>query len=229
MEWRIRCPARLMALGPSMAGKSTLLLNLVCSDVWEENFPKVVFTAPLANEDSHYINKLREKCEAGGKELLVLDRLPEIEELKNFAEGGPLLLLVDDVLGYKNPEGLTDLFTLHSHHNNITCCICVQNPFIKTAKLDLVTLSRNVTGRLVLFQLSDWSVYKHLNSKIFPEKKNFLLDCLNTARTRYGLPYVYINTDPFSGLDRRYICYTGLCDEERARFGGSPLFFDLEA
>ena len=229
MDWRLSTPGRVTLVGPSQCGKSTLILQLVGDDtVWDRVFTKVMYVAPVLSDRQEYLDRLREQC-GGAKELAVSDKIPDVGEVKEFGAGHPVLLVVDDLLGFRDTSGITDLATLHSHHQGITCLFCVQNPFLRSAKLDLTTLSRNTTAKILFFQVNDWSVYRTLNSRLFPERKNFILDCLTTAKKKYRLPYIIINTDPFAQLDRRYICYTAIFKKERVQFGDSPLFFDLQA
>ena len=102
----------------------------------------------------------------------------------------------------------------------------IQNPYAKHAGLDLPTLSRNATGHFVLYQVSDWRVYSLLNSRLFPDKKDFLLRKLLESQEKYNLPYVFIHTHPRGKLPRRYMCRTALFEAER-QFD-SPIIFDAD-
>ncbi len=229
MEWHIQVPARIELLGPSQAGKSTILLKLVEDEsVWQKPLKKVMYIAPLLSDREAYLAELQEKCRKTEKKLSVQDEIPTAEEIDSFGEGNPSLLIVDDVLSFKDPSGLKDLMVMFSHHLQISVVFCVQTPFFKNAKLDLTTISRNLTGRFVLYQINDWLQYQLVSARLFPEKKSFLLDCLTEAKSKYGLNYVYCNVHCFSTLPRRYMVYTGLFNQERARFGDSLLFFDLK-
>jgi len=226
-NWRISTPARIELVGPSQGGKSTLVLKLLQDDgVWDSAFRKVIYAAPTLEDREEYLESLKTACEETQKTLLALDKIPELGEILDFGQNAPVLLILDDLLGFRDAQSVKDMVTLHSHHRKISCLFCVQNPFLKSSKLDLTTLSRNLTGRFILYQLNDWIVYRMIHSRLFPEKKNFLLRCLETSRNKYDLNYVFINTSIYEGVPRRYMVYTALL--ERDRYGGSPLFFDLE-
>lgn len=226
MDWKLSTPCRLELIGPSHSGKSTCIRKLVSDDtVWDRPFQNIVYAAPHHDEDD--IGLL--KAVLGDKTLTLLDKIPDIHELRELAIGKPLLLILEDLPGFRDCSSLNDLITIHSHHDQISCIFSVHNPFLRRNKLDLVHLSRNCTGKFLFYTVSDFYVYSMLNSRLFPDKKHFLLQCLKMARERYQLPYIFINTAPHNKLDRRYICYTALFQDERRQFGDSPLFFDLEA
>ncbi len=187
---------------------------------------RICYCAPsLTNRDA-YGDNLKDMCEQGDKGLWLLDHIPNEDELKDIGGGQPCLLVLDDLVGFADATGLTSLVTVGSHHLNISLVCTVQNPYLKSSKLDLTTLSRNLTGLILFFQLADYLMYSRLNSRLFPEKKGFLLNCLETARSSYNLNYIFVNLSTFANIPRRHICYTGLFKEERVN--DSPLVFDLQ-
>ncbi len=230
MKWEIQTPARIEILGPSHSGKSVIVEKFLKDDtVWDRPPKNVIYCAPTKADRASYIALLEETCCNGGKELAILDKIPSIEEVGNLGEEGHALIIVDDLLSFKDAASLAHFAVMHSHHLDISIIFCVQNAFYKGAKLDLPTLSRNATMKVVLFQTADFLQYKMLSTRLFPERKSFLTDCLNLAKSRYGMNYVICNTHSFSPLPRNNIVYTAIFKEERDRFAGSPLFFDLEA
>ena len=229
MDWRIQTPARLELLGPSYAGKSTLLLLLVEDDsVWDHPFTKVLYAAPMISDREEYLTEMRERCERTAKQLCVMEKIPSKEELQDYAEGDPLLLIADDVFGFPDATNMAKIFFMWSHHLNISCVFCVQSPFYKNAKLDLTTVSRNLTGRFILWQTGDFLQYNLVSNRLFPDKKGFLLQCLTEAKEKYGQNYVFCNVHPFSNMTRRYMVCTALFKDQRAHHHDSPVFFDLE-
>ncbi len=229
MEWTIKTPARVELCGPSQAGKSTLLLKLIGDDsVWDKSIKKVAYASPSTSAHDEYLEQMQSRCDSTGKTLLVCDKIPSSEELQGFAEGEPLILILDDLLGFASGERLTEILVMDSHHMNCTVLFCVQTPFFKSSRFDLCTASRNLTARIVLYQVSDWLQYQLISCRLFPEKKSFLIDCLTEAKSKYGLNYVFCNLHPFSTIPRQFMCCTAIFADERERFGDSPLFFDLK-
>ena len=194
-----------------------------------------MYLAPTLKDREHYLGELEAACKVTGKTLITEENIPSVDEVQAFVGAERVLIIVDDLLSFKKDlERLTDLMVMHSHHLGWSVLFCVQNPFFKSSKLDLTTLSRNLTGRFILYQTNDWLQYQLLSSRLFPEKKSFLLHCLTDAKKKFGFNYVYCNVHCFSKVERRYLCYTGIFKDERVKYAlaagssGSPIFFDLE-
>ena len=246
--WQLHTPCQIQCVGPSQSGKSQLILQLVRhqASVFDRPFRHIIYCAPgltLDDDDdednevnggggggdaraSPYLRDLKRACRGSGVTLSVSARLPRVEEITRLTGGRPVLMILDDILCFE-PEDLRRIVTfsnLHVHHRNISCVYAVQNPFQKNSHLDLVTLSRNCTGRFLLYQTNDWKMLGTLNNQLFPDSRGFLTSCLLAARER-GLNYIYVNTAPLGErpLPRRYMCYTNLFAEG----GEGPIFFDL--
>ena len=229
-RWQITTPARLILAGPSQAGKSTLLVKLATDDsVWKNPFKSVFYVSPgreSRESRDKYISAFHEKCKKVGKTFISLDKLPARQDLMDFSGGRHIFLIIDDALGFQNLETIDTYYTEHSHHDNISVALCVQNLYPRTRKLDMVTMVRNASGVFLFYQVSDLRMYNIFAQGPFPGKSKFFNDCLKKAKMRYGLRYVFVNFHPDSGIDPSYMCYTAIFAEERGQFGGSPLFFD---
>ena len=225
-DWRLLTPARVILSGPSQSGKSTLASKLVLQDdIWTTPFKKIVYAAPLLADRQGYLPELREVCDQKGKGLLVVDSIPQIETLQEFADSQPLCLILDDLIHFADVSGLDALCTLHSHHASASVLFLLQDLYYHSAKIKLTTLVRNATALILLWQLGDQLQLRTLNSRLFPGHKNFLSKCLEDAKERLGLRYLVINLSPWCRLKRQNICYTGLLPEERLH--GSPRFYHL--
>jgi hypothetical protein len=151
--------------------------------------------------------------------------------------GPPRAVVVIDDLLVANKEGIRKverMMVLSSHHNDFSVVLCVQNSFHS----DLVTINRNLTARILLYQLNDWREINNLNANIFPGYRGFLTYCLTFAKDNYDCNYIIINVDPFSNIPRNFICYTRIFKNERVKhvqseknpadvISSSPVFFDL--
>jgi len=233
-SWRIMTPAQLQLVGPSQCGKSTFLKKLLGpdgADVFDINFKQIWYASPGADTvDAAYVNELREVCDKAGKSLRTSADLPTVGRVKGAYPQDDVLVVLDDVTCFKKSDSLSSLSSYGAHHCGLTVVYCLQNPFQQSRNVDLITVSRNLTGRFIFWQLADWAQYGLINQRVFPDRRNFLAECLAESKER-GLNYVFVNIHPRSKLPRRYMCYTGLLVSERAQFstaGKSPLFFDLD-
>ena len=214
----------LLLAGQSQTGKSTLILDIVkhTDRLFDSDIHQIVYVAPCASSaDTEYVKELHLICREKNKKLIVYDKPPKAKDLREIFPHGPILCLLDDVSSYSDyPQDLAELSSVLVHHLSITCIFSLQNPYQKVGKLDLVTVSRNICGRFVFYQLNDFRMYQNLNAQIFPERKHFLVNCL-TAAKEAGFNYVFINSHPHTRLKRQHTVYTGLFQES------DPLFFNL--
>lgn len=260
LNWRIKTPAQLEFLGPSQVnlflqkrnikvsihdkilfflsifqcGKSTKVLKLVseANRIFDKEINQIIYASPSAQSLDHgYLKELRDICKESNKRLALFERIPLIREVRDIYPTGQIILILDDLTCFEDLSSLTALGSLYAHHACITCVYCIQNPFQRSARCDLTTLNRNLTGRFVFYQRNDYYVYRALNMSIFPDRKNFLMRCLNTAKEELGLNYVYIDSHCYSDVPRRFQCFTGLFLNElpdKIPYQG-PLFFDMKS
>ena len=232
LEWRISMPCRVELTGASSCGKSQLLLRLIADpSVWVRNIPHVTYCAALTEDREDYICQLRLTCEEAGKTLGIQTHIPTLEETVASPPTPGTLLIIDDVTLFDNAEKpLERLMSSSSHKFDISVIYVTQNPFRRSHKLDLCNIGRNLSGRFLLRSLADRGVLRNLNTRHFPHHKRFLPRCLSEAHSQFGLNYVFINLDPFSGLPEENMCYTGMFASERCSVGQSqsPFFFDAE-
>lgn len=229
MKWQITTPANIEIVGSSQAGKSTLIYKLLEDEsVWDKKICHICYCAPLINQEIETTAILSRICQ--GKKLLILDCVPTTEQLEDFREGREMILVLDDVLMFPKSakEMIQSIVMLLSHHFQISLIMAVQNPFLKSKTVDLTTFARNLTARFLMYSVNDYYVFRILNSRIFPEKKNFILQCLQKAKEKYGCNYIFLNLNSHSGISRRHICYTAMFQHERNEHGDSPIFFDFE-
>ncbi len=223
-SWQIKTPCRLLCVGPSESGKTTLLLKLLeDNSVFDRPFRTVLYCSP-ASLDVESLKGLRGACV--GKTLEICTEIPHaFNEIAEIYQA-PTLIVFDDLLGHdpKKKDAILQLCTRASHHSKLSCFFAVQNPFAKSKSVDMTTLSRNITGMFIMQLRNDFYVYSLLNKRIFPERKNFLLMCINHAE-EVGCRYIYLNLDPHSPLPREISCCTALFNSERKH--GSPIFFNL--
>ena len=235
-DWRLHHPARLELIGPSGCGKSETMLKLAADDsVWtleEEDgrsgpvFRDLIYCAPSLDDREDFLRRLSLVAERGGKRLRCHQDLLDAESIKAWSGGRPVLYLVDDMPSLSDCSGLNSLVSMDSRHLGISCVFAMQTPFIKRRGLDMPFFTRNMTGRFIFYQRADYRLYTTLNARLFPDKKNWLLGCLNYAREKLGSNYIYIDNHPRPKLPRRFMTMTNIFSGERGA-DGSPVFFDM--
>ena len=213
-------------IGPSMSGKSVKVLKLLENDqsIFDRQFHQVMYASPTAQDtDYGYLRQMQNVCDGTKKKLVIVDRVPTVKEVREYFATEPVLLILDDVMCFQDKSTLIVLSSMHVHHSQISVIFCIQNPYEKgNAKFNVQSLSRNCTGRFLFHQVSDKLVFRFLNLSLFPEKKNFLSECISFAKSQYKLNYIYVNCEYFTNLPENYRCYTGLFPGESE----TPIFFD---
>lgn len=227
-EWRIAVPARISLLGPSGSGKSEILLRLVEDDtVWERPAKFVIYSAPTLEDRSDYLRRMEASASKRGKKLWCVEGLPPPSQMVRFSGGRPSLLLADDLAMMEDLSGLNSLASMHGRHLNISVVFALQSPFLKSKRgVDFPAFARNLTAYFILNQRADYRLYSALNTMLFPERKNWLVSCLEEAE-KNGCHYLYVDLHPRAKLGRRLMVRTCVFSDQRV--SGSPLFFDMQA
>lgn len=228
-HYTIQTPAQLQLVGPSQCGKSTKLLQLVEHDraLFDRPFDRIIYACPGVEGRSDYVQSLKQICTRAGKQLQIASVVPSAEEIAPQGNArAHTLLVLDDLTCFPDLSALPVLSSMSAHHDGFSIVYCLQNPFQRSAKFDLTTVGRNLTGRFVFYQTNDWRLYSLLNSALFPDHRGFLTDCLLQAKED-GHNYVFVNTHSHAPIPRRYMCCTAVVPGESTHANGSPTFFDL--
>lgn len=233
-DWRIPSPGSYTVLGPSQSGKSELLLHLLREkQVWQNKPKLIIYAAPTLHEREGYLQRLKEACQtADGEEseCCSIDYVPDEEQIRQLIgfRQEPVLVLVDDLLSFKDKTNIkkaTQLGIKGCHHHQITLIMCLQNPFPQGYP-DFVTLSRNTTGKFIMYQTNDLRSIKEISNHMFPGCKDFLLFCLFKAKQQLQCRYIFTNNSSFSSVERHHLVYTCLFPFERPH-SREPYHFDL--
>ena len=226
-DWRIQTPCRLELLGPSGSGKSSLILKMIEDDsIFDRPCRHVAYCAPALEDRRNYVEELQNVVDRVGKKICYLTELPHPDQLLSFSQGMPVLVFLDDLPMFENLKGLDSLVGMFARHLNLNLVMAVQNHFLKRSGIDFSFVSRNLTGMIVLGNRADAWVLTLLNTRLCPEKKNFLRDCLADAHENQGCDYIYINLHPHATLSRKLMVATRLFAGER--LGPSPLLYVLD-
>lgn len=174
-------PFTMIVAGPSGCGKTTFACNLIKSpDLVNVKFNKILW---YSNDYNAIPKHLQTETQIEFK-----NKLPE--EFKNFSNK-PMLIVLDDFMTDANSsQKVCELFTIHSHHRNISVLFLTQNIFHKGTFGRTISLNAKY---IVLFKNPrDKSQFNHLARQIYPEKA-IALQNLYKAITQSGHSYLFID------------------------------------
>lgn len=127
MDFRLQTPCRILISGPSASGKTTLILQLI-------DHRRLLFSHPPEKIFYFYgeWNSIFTSYIENNEDISFHQGIPTVEHIKKLAS--PVrqrgsLLVIDDAMGNIKDPQFPSLFTMVSHHYNITICILLQNLF----------------------------------------------------------------------------------------------------
>ena len=118
---KIGLPARIMICGPTLSGKSQLILKLFKfqSDIFRSKFREVVYCIPSGTIPQHYnyISALKDACPI----LQISEGIPNLKEYNLIDKNVESCLILDDLIEpVLESEAMLEVATKHSHHGNLT-------------------------------------------------------------------------------------------------------------
>lgn len=191
-DGRLNHPFTCLVSGPTQAGKSTLLTDIIekRKRLIDSDFAYIIIylgTPPHLN--AAYTN-LRKKNPMLIELIDVNKRYPDKEAIKNYLSvdikstiskynGRPGLMLFDDLMQELANSGgiLTELFTKLSSHNNLSSIHITQNLFSKMGgnSTDHTTMYRNSKYIILFDSRLDSTVFSHVARRIAPPGKSKLV------------------------------------------------------
>lgn len=177
-----KTPFRSFLCGPSMSGKTTLLTKIIenKNTIFTEE-PKIIYYCYSTWQKSYDMIKTIDP------DVKFIQGLDIFDGLKPNS-----WLIIDDLA-----ESIEDwsremiqLFTVRSHHENISVTLVLHNLFQQSKSIR--NLALNTTYYIIYRVVRDSSSLITLNKQVFPGKPGFLLSAYNQATAR---PYGYIILD----------------------------------
>ena len=214
--FKFHTPSSMMVVGPSGCGKTVFTTKLLLNnrELFAES-PKSI----------HYCygswQKGYEPLKKGGVQFH--EGVPDSESLpKWFPQGG--VLVMDDLMDEgSNDKSVLDLFTKHSHHQNITVIYLCQDLFPngKFAK----TISRNAHYVVAFKNPRDQLGMRNLLLQSFPTKWQKVLETFRKVTDERPFGYMMLDLHPASRDDQRVLsqllkeegfvrCHQFRCDAE---------------
>ena len=164
-----KSPFTINIIGPSKCGKTSLVSNLLEYNtlIMNPSPQKIIYCFSLYQPLFDY---LKEKI----NNIIFIQGLPNLDELSDC------LLVLDD-LGQEciDNKEIVNLFTVGSHHKNISVLLLTHNIFEKGKYMR--TISLNCSYLIIFNNLRDRKQIKFLGSQLFPGETKFFEEILNDA------------------------------------------------
>ncbi len=209
---KISCPSRMLICGPSMAGKSTFVLNLVKHRdlVYDQTFERIIYCIP--DDSIHLHQNFIKEMETAFPNLEIIEGIPRIQDLHIKDNKNHKLLILDDLMiSIFDTQTMVDLITKDSHHCNCSVIITSQN-FFHPSKYGR-TFVRNCSEKVLFFDKTDAKQLSMLSMQIYPTKPCFLKSCFDWIfkyHSHEKLKYLLIDSSvislfPHNALVRTFI------------------------
>ena len=179
-------PSTSIVCGSSSSGKTTLVLKIIQNRdlLFNKKVKKVLYCYRVYQ---NAFNTLKED-----PNVIFHEGLLSVSELKDNYENS--IIILDDFMDLLNQE-IAALFTIYSHHYNLSVFFLIQNLFVKNRYTRDVALN---THYIILFaQRRDLTQLNTLARQLFPGKsKDFLSIYKQAVSKKYS--YILIDICPNS-------------------------------
>ncbi len=175
-----RAPATVLLAGPTMSGKSHLMVEIL------NNIKSMMSPPP---DRIVYCYKRLQELFSSIPGLELNEGLPDID---SFDPTRNNMVILDDLMDDcdSNPE-IQRLFTVDAHHKNISTFLITQNLFSKGKCARTISLNSNY---MVIFNNPrDRAQIQHLSRQIFPSNPRFLNECYTDACESKDYGYLFLD------------------------------------
>lgn len=189
-------PTTILITGPTMSGKSHFVKRLIMEkDYLFLNPPEKVLYAYSIWQDS--FNEM--------KNVTFHQGLPERDMLERNT-----LLILDDVMAEASvSDQVMKVFTMDSHHKNITCIFLTQNIFPPGKYARTISLN---THYIILFATKrDKLQIQTIGRQMFPGQSAFFMESYRDSTSK---PYGYLLCDLHPATDKRFQLRTNIFQDE---------------
>ena len=182
-KFKFQSPTNILVAGSTQSGKTVFVIKLInhCKNLFSEPPVKVIYCYSIFQKKFNEITN----------SVQFHQGLPNIDEIAD-TQNRHVLIVIDDLMQSINSQ-IVDLFTVKTHHQNISCVFILQNMFFQNKHLRTMSLNSHY---LCLFRASrDNNQVNVLARQIFGTRaKNFLKIYDEVMREPYT--YLLINMHP---------------------------------
>ena len=194
-SFRFKCPSSILVVGPSSSGKTVFVERLLRekNELFSHSSPSITYCYGAWQDK---FNKMKQHG------IRFNQGIPSIQSIQKWFRGGGILILDDLMDEGGNDKTILDLFTKHSHHNNVTVIYLCQDMFPpgKYAK----TISRNAHYIVAFKNPRDQLGVRNLTLQAFPSDWEEVLKVYRDATNRpYG--YLIFDLHPSSEDNKRLL------------------------
>ena len=167
---------RCLVVGPSNAGKSTLILQILQNSdrFFSRKFDHVIYFVPhgsMTSDREKYVDKLRECV----PHLEVVEGLPDSKRIM-LLDGHKLLYIDDLFYSACNSYDFMNLAVMASHHGNASLFLTSQNLYFPSRFR--MTIQRQFNHWIIFSMISDRGMLANLSKQLL-DKRDFLPKCMD--------------------------------------------------
>ena len=194
------CPCNIFVVGPTNSGKTYWTWNLLKDIPYhfrmlkpELPLPKKILYCYMAEQE--LIRDMK-----SWDNVKTYKQVPTLPFLKRFFNDKPGIVVLDDMMRHvAKDEELQDLFTIKSHHENISVIFLSQDFFPRGNSM--VTINRQCQYLVCFRSLRDnWGLF-HVLLSAFPERWGEVLNHIRNDAFSEKYGYAVLNFHPQSDTD----------------------------
>lgn len=177
-----KAPFTCMLAGPSQSGKTSLLVNILLNmqTLIDKPPTRIVYCYSAEQAVFGELVNLNIEFQQG---------LPNVDEFDPRTNN---MIILDDLMSEcERDKSIQSLFTVHSHHKNISVFILTQNLFSKGPCAR--TISLNCRYLIVFNNPRDGSQIRVLGQQMYPERPGFLVQAYKDAMEAQDFGYLFVD------------------------------------
>ena len=200
-------PFTCILAGPTQCGKTTFIkrLHAGCQKLIDPPPERFIYCYNDEYEDAYHVFNL------GIPEIEFHRGLPNIAEMDSST---PKVIVLDDMVEKcEKDKSILQLFTVDSHHKNISIILITQNLFSKGKYMRTISLNSHY---IVAFNNPrDKLQISHLARQMFPNNPNFLIECYEDAVE--NKPFGYLFIDLKQKTLQKFRIRTGIFEDDKEK------------